>query len=70
MVKQLHHERWLASRSLLQKDPETLKNMSFAKQLFECWDTSGDGSISEDEALKPLVSLGLMPDYKAARKVW
>lgn len=29
----------------------------------------GDGSISENELVKPLVSLGLAPDHKFARKI-
>jgi len=31
---------------------------------------SGDGTIEEEEAIRPLVSLGLAPDHKFARKIW
>jgi Ca2+-binding EF-hand superfamily protein len=44
--------------------------LNFAKDLFTSWDVSGDGTISEDEVIKPLVSLGLVPDHKFARKIW
>lgn len=46
------------------------KNLEFAKDLFISWDVSGDGMISEGEVIKPLVSLGLAPDHKFARKIW
>lgn len=44
--------------------------MEFARDLFQIWDVSGDGTISEDEVIRPLVSLGLVPDHKFARKIW
>ena len=33
------------------------------------WDRDGDGEITEDELIKPLVSLGLAPDHNFARKI-
>jgi Ca2+-binding EF-hand superfamily protein len=37
--------------------------------LFKSWDVDGDDSISENELVKPLVSLGLAPDHKFAKKL-
>ena len=48
---------------------ETSKNIKFARELFMSWDRDGDGGITEDELVKPLVSLGLAPDHKFARKI-
>ena len=44
--------------------------MQFAKDLFTSWDLSGNGSLSEDEVFRPLISLGLAPDQRFARKIW
>lgn len=39
------------------------------KELFSTWDLDGDGIIQEAELLIPLVSLGLAPDHKVAKKI-
>jgi Ca2+-binding EF-hand superfamily protein len=51
------------------EDDSNRKNIQFARDLFKSWDRDGDGSISESELVKPLVSLGLAPDHKFARKI-
>lgn len=33
------------------------------------WDVDGDGTICENEIIKPLVSLGLAPDEAFAQKI-
>jgi len=45
------------------------KNVEFAKDLFLSWDTDNDGQINEADIIRPLVSLGLAPDSKFARKI-
>ena len=45
------------------------KNIAFARDLFKSWDRDGDGRMSEGELIKPLVSLGLAPDHKFAKKI-
>lgn len=50
-------------------DETNRKNIQFAKDLFQSWDVDGDGIISENELVKPLVSLGLAPDHRFARKI-
>ena len=37
--------------------------------MFLSWDEDGGGTIDEAEIIKPLVSLGLAPDSKFARKI-
>jgi hypothetical protein len=37
--------------------------------LFSSWDVDGDGTISENEIVMPLVSLGLAPDAEFASKI-
>lgn len=44
--------------------------MKFSRELFTNWDVNHDATISEDEVIKPLVALGLVPDHKFARKIW
>lgn len=67
-------KRWLAAHKNTNisnsQDLQLEKNLQFARDLFESWDKSGDGTINEDEAVRPLVSLGLVPDHKFARKIW
>ena len=41
----------------------------FAKQLFVSWDVDGDGNMTEKELIKPLVSLNLAPDLRAAKLI-
>ena len=45
------------------------KVSKFAKELFESWDVDGDGTMTEKELLKPLVSLSLAPDLKVAKQI-
>ena len=67
-------DRWLNQHktTIANKEEEERneRDLQFARDLFLNWDVSGDGSISEEEAIKPLVSLGLVPDHHFARKVW
>lgn len=43
--------------------------IEFAKDLFTSWDVNGDGSINENEMIISLVSIGMAPDHKVARKI-
>jgi|LauGreDrversion4_2_1035121.scaffolds.fasta_scaffold128728_1 hypothetical protein len=45
-------------------------NLEFAKDIFVSWDENDDGLMEEDEVIKPLVSLGLAPDSKFARRIF
>jgi Ca2+-binding EF-hand superfamily protein len=44
-------------------------NVEFAKDIFISWDENGDGTMDENEIIKPLVSLGLAPDSRFARRI-
>ena len=63
--------KWLGThnKSSANNDEMTQKTIEFATELFRCWDLDASGFISETELIKPLVSLGLAPDHRFARKI-
>jgi len=56
-------------KEVSEEEKANKKNMQFARDLFKSWDVDGDGTISENEIIKPLVALGLAPDLKFAKKL-
>ena len=60
-----HHKRHVDALDISNQE-----HLLFAKELFESWDLSGDGWVSEDEVIRPLISLGLASDPKSVIKVW
>jgi hypothetical protein len=70
-VQRKHQNKWLRDRGEKQKNcvEDDTKIIKFAKELFLSWDINGDGSITQDELIKPLVGLGLVPDHKFAAKI-
>lgn len=69
-LKQQQAHKWhKAHKQAGVSNEECNKNIQFARELFLSWDTDQDGIIREDELVKPLVSLGLAPDHKFARKI-
>jgi Ca2+-binding EF-hand superfamily protein len=56
-------------KSIDPEEAKTRKNVEFARDLFISWDDNGDGNIDEQEIIMPLVSLGLAPDSKFAKKI-
>jgi hypothetical protein len=46
-----------------------LKNLEFARELFNSWDDDGSGVLEISEIVRPLVALGLSPDETFVVKV-
>lgn len=72
-LKRSQNKRWLDlhrnKKVENQQEGTNQKDLQFAKDLFAVWDSDGNGSISENEIVRPLVSLGLAPDAKFAIKI-
>lgn len=72
-LKKLNNQKWINSHKtnkiVADDEVTSRKNIEFAKDLFLSWDTDNDGQINENDIIRPLVSLGLAPDSKFARKI-
>jgi Ca2+-binding EF-hand superfamily protein len=64
-------KNWVQNHTKIIKiDEEEAALKEFAKDIFVSWDENDDGLMEEDEVIKPLVSLGLAPDSKFARRIF
>ena len=72
-LQQFKSNRWLTTRKPNKGgctvDDSNQKLIEFAKDLFTSWDANGDGSINENEMIISLVSIGMAPDHKVAKKI-